>query len=88
MVRWKTLEVFALKFSAADLHLHRLHDMDKRTKQLFEWAASNSTPDTPVTPSKTLDPSIIDSILGPDDATLMLESMKAIKDTSLSLSNR
>jgi hypothetical protein len=62
--------------------------MDKRTKQLFEWAASNSSVDEPVQPSRKLDPSIIESILGPDDATLMVESMKAIKDLSLSLDDR
>jgi len=68
--------------------------MDKRTKQLFDWAASNATPsnatsaDAPTVPSTTLDPSIIDAILGPDDATLMLDSMTAIKDTSLPLEDR
>lgn len=66
--------------------------MDKRTKQLFDWAASNATPSNvtqpPTAPSSKLDPSIIDAILGPDDATLMVDSMKAIKDTSLPLDER
>jgi len=66
--------------------------MDKRTKQLFDWAASNATPSNvtqpPTAPSRKLDPSIIDTILGPDDATLMVDSMKAIKDTSLPLDER
>jgi Nucleotide exchange factor Fes1 len=64
--------------------------MDKRTKQLFEWAASNSSTSTdpPTVPSSKLDPSIIDAILGPNDATLMVDSMKAINDDSLSLDDR
>ena len=64
--------------------------MDKRTKQLFDWAASNATPanETPTAPSSKLDSSIIDAILGPDDATLMLDSMTAIKNTSLPLDDR
>lgn len=64
--------------------------MDNRTKKLFEWAASNTSPSTdpPVAPSSTLDPAIIDAILGPDDATLMIDSMKAIHDTTLSLDER
>jgi hypothetical protein len=66
--------------------------MDKRTKALFEWAASHSSastePDAPTKPSSTLDPSMIDAILGPDDATLMLDSMRAIKDVHLSLDDR
>jgi hypothetical protein len=68
-------------------------NMDKRTKELFEWAATNSQTrstetDPPVAPSTKLDPAIIDSILGPDDSQLMLESMQAIKDTSLDLDDR
>jgi hypothetical protein len=67
--------------------------MDKRTKELFEWAATNSQArstetDPPVAPSTRLDPAIINSILGPDDSQLMLESMQAIKDTSLDLDDR
>ena len=67
--------------------------MDKRTKQLFEWAALNSSTtttstDAPTAPSSTLDSSIINAILGPDDATLMIDSMRAIKDTTLSLDDR
>jgi hsp70-interacting protein len=69
--------------------------MDKRAKELLNWATSQSaaTPqssqtDPPVRPSKTLDPSIIDAILGPDDSTLMVDSMRAITDTSLDLDDR
>lgn len=64
--------------------------MDKRTKKLFEWAASNAEPGTekPTTQSSKLDPGIINAILGPDDSQLMIESMKAIKDSSLSLDDR
>jgi hypothetical protein len=62
--------------------------MDKRTKALFEWAASNSSTAEPVKPSSKLDPAIIDSILGPDDSQLMLESMHSIRDTSLPLDDR
>jgi hsp70-interacting protein len=69
--------------------------MDKRTKQLFDWAASNATPstatpstDAPAIPSSKLDSSMIDAILGPDDASLMLDSMTAVKDTSLPLDDR
>lgn len=66
--------------------------MDKRTKALFEWAASKSSvsteADAPTVPSTTLDPSVIDAILGPDDATLMVDSMKAIKDVHLQLDDR
>jgi hypothetical protein len=66
--------------------------MDKRSKALFEWSIANATAseDTTATQvsSSTLDPGVIDAILGPDDATLMRESMAAIKDTSLSLDDR
>lgn len=64
--------------------------MDKRAKDLLKWAAEHSSPstDAPTAPSSKLDPSIIDAILGPDDSTLMVESMKAIKDTSLDLDDR
>ena len=44
--------------------------------------------DAPIVPSRTLDPSIINAILGPDDATLMLDSMKAIRDVHLPLDDR
>jgi len=86
--RWKFYSKFLLhrrSFSSI---------MDKRTKELFEWAASNSTASTtaqteaPRVPSTTLNPSIIDAILGPDDATLMIDSMKAIKDVSLPVDDR
>jgi len=69
--------------------------MDKRAKELLTWATSQSSStdtdagvDPPVAPSRKLDPAIIDAILGPDDATLMVESMKAVMDTSLSLDDR
>jgi len=65
--------------------------MDKRSKELLNWAVSNSEPSEEVQKSPAtsrLDPGIIDAILGPDDATLMVESMKAIKDASLSLDDR
>jgi hsp70-interacting protein len=72
--------------------LLRDDNMDKRSKALFEWSIANATAseDTSITPkaSSTLDPKIIDAILGPDDAALMRESMVAIKDTSLSLDDR
>jgi len=65
--------------------------MDKRSKELLNWAVQNSESSQeaskPVTTSR-LDPGVIDAILGPDDSTLMVESMKAIKDTSLSLDDR
>ena len=66
--------------------------MDKRSKALFEWSIANATASedttTQQTPSSTLDPKIIDAILGPDDAALMQDSMAAIKDASLSLDDR
>jgi hsp70-interacting protein len=80
--------------STASARLSLLHhdNMDARSKALFEWSIANTTSseDTTTTPkaSSTLDPKIIDAILGPDDAALMQESMVAIKDTSLSLDDR
>jgi len=69
-----------------------LNSMDKRTKQLFEWAASNAqsteTTDPPAQPSSKLDPGIINAILGPDDSQLMIEAMQAIKNPSLPLEDR
>jgi hypothetical protein len=64
--------------------------MDKRTNKLFEWAITNTSPSTDEKqpPSTRLDPNIINAILGPDDSQLMLESMTAIKDTSLPLDDR
>jgi hypothetical protein len=95
---WKPLEILfnaMVNFHCRSFFVvHQLLlTMDKRTKALFEWAASNSQTgstgvDPPVAPSTKLDSSIIDSILGPDDSQLMLESMQAIKDTSLDLDDR
>jgi len=66
--------------------------MDKRSKALFEWSISNATASQDTTktrvPSSTIDPGVIDAILGPDDATLMRECMVAIKDSSLPLDER
>jgi hypothetical protein len=63
--------------------------MDKRTKQLFEWAAVNSeTGQTPESSASNIDPGVINAILGPDDSQLMVESMAAIKNSSLSLEDR
>lgn len=66
--------------------------MDKRSKALFEWSINNATASQDATktrvPSSTVDPGVIDAILGPDDATLMRESMVAITDPSLPLDDR
>jgi hsp70-interacting protein len=74
------------------LHFSITTKMDKRSKALFEWSIANAQAPEDTTkapkPSSTLNPKIIDAILGPDDAALMQESMVAIKDTSLSLNDR
>lgn len=63
--------------------------MDKRTKELFNWATANVSESTELkqTPLK-LDTGVLDAVLGPDDSQLMLESMHAIQDTSLTLDER
>ena len=64
--------------------------MDRRTKQLFEWAAANAEPAPldPAAQSKRLDPSMLESILGPNDSTLMLAAMNAIQNPTLPLDDR
>lgn len=65
---------------------------DKRLRELLNYSTSLSEQrhgedDTaPISPPRSIDASLLDQFMGPDDAKLMLQSMSAIQDSSLPVS--
>ena len=54
--------------------------MSKELKELLKYSTSLSSSGTVPTTTSKLDASILDQLMGPDDAKLMLSSMSAIED--------